>query len=137
VRISQLTWALRGGGELIDLPGGPVTLGLGMEYNSQDYVSRVDNYTATFDVIGLGAAINGIGKRYWEIGSWTTLDWQISYAFGRPVEITLETPKPGFDKDGKKLAGTQRLPKPSRKVVLGMVFCRSDFYSRAFVSIRG
>jgi iron complex outermembrane recepter protein len=66
VRSSQLTWALRGGGELIDLPGGPVTLGLGMEYNSQDYVSRVDNYTATFDVVGLGAAINGIGKRYWE-----------------------------------------------------------------------
>jgi iron complex outermembrane receptor protein len=66
VRSSLLTWAIRGGGELIDLPGGPITLGLGLEYRSDDYVSRVDPYTASFDVIGLGAAINGVGKRYVE-----------------------------------------------------------------------
>src|SRR5271165_6197425 len=64
VRSSLLIWALRAGGEVIDLPGGPITIGLGLEYQSDDYVSRVDHYTATFDVVGLGAAINGVGKRY-------------------------------------------------------------------------
>ena len=64
VRSSLLVWAVRGGGEVIDLPGGPITVGLGLEYRSDDYVSEVDHYTATFDVIGLGAAINGAGKRY-------------------------------------------------------------------------
>ena len=66
MRSSLLTWAVRGGGDLIDLPGGPITLGLGLEYSSDDYVSRVDPYTASFDVVGFGAAINGMGKRYWE-----------------------------------------------------------------------
>ena len=66
VRSSLVTSAVRGGGELIDLPGGPVTLGLGLEYRSDDYVSRVDPFTASFDVVGLGAAINGVGKRYVE-----------------------------------------------------------------------
>jgi len=64
VRSSLLVWALRGGGEIIDLPGGPITAGLGLEYQSDDYVSEIDHYTATFDVVGLGAAINGVGKRY-------------------------------------------------------------------------
>ena len=64
VRSDLLTWAIRSGGELFDLPGGPVTLGLGLEYTSSDYVSRVDHFTATLDVVGLGAAINGVGKRY-------------------------------------------------------------------------
>jgi iron complex outermembrane recepter protein len=66
VRSDLLTWALRAGGDLFDLPGGAVTLGLGLEYNSADYISRVDPYTATFNVVGLGAAIFGEGKRYWE-----------------------------------------------------------------------
>jgi iron complex outermembrane receptor protein len=39
------------------------------------------------------------------IGSWTTLDWQISYRFGQPTEITPQTPKPGFDKEGKRIVG--------------------------------
>jgi outer membrane receptor protein involved in Fe transport len=39
------------------------------------------------------------------IGSWTTLDWQISYQFGKPTEITPETPKAGYDKEGKKVVG--------------------------------
>src|SRR5258708_26091105 len=48
----------------MDLPGGAIALGLGLEYRSGDYVSRVDPFTAAFDVVGLGAAINGEGKRY-------------------------------------------------------------------------
>ncbi len=39
------------------------------------------------------------------IGSWTTFDWQISYQFGAPVEVTPETPQPGYDKDGKRALG--------------------------------
>jgi iron complex outermembrane receptor protein len=39
------------------------------------------------------------------IGNWTTLDWQISYKFGPPEVVTPEAPKPGYDKEGKKLVG--------------------------------
>jgi outer membrane receptor protein involved in Fe transport len=47
------------------------------------------------------------------IGSWTTFDYQISYAFGEPVPITPETPKPGYDKEGKRLIGEKAIaPKP-------------------------
>ena len=47
------------------------------------------------------------------IGSWTTFDWQISYAFGEPVPITPETPRPGYDKEGKRLIGEKAMaPKP-------------------------
>ena len=41
------------------------------------------------------------------IGSWTTLDYQISYQFGQPEEITPETAKPGYDKGGNRMVGEQ------------------------------
>lgn len=47
---------------------------------------------------------NGVVHR---IGSWTTVDWQISYAFAAPAEITPETPRAGYDKDGRRLNGEQ------------------------------
>jgi len=43
------------------------------------------------------------------IGNWTTLDWQISYKFGPPMEITPETPKPGYNKEGKKIIGEKAI----------------------------
>jgi len=43
------------------------------------------------------------------IGNWTTLDWQISYEFGKPTEVTPETPKPGYDKEGKKIVGEKAI----------------------------
>jgi iron complex outermembrane recepter protein len=47
------------------------------------------------------------------IGSWTTFDYQVSYAFGEPAPITPETPKPGYDKEGKRLIGEKAVaPKP-------------------------
>jgi len=46
------------------------------------------------------------------IGSWTTLDWQISYKFGQPTEITPQTPKPGYDKEGKKIVGEKAIAPP-------------------------
>ncbi|MGA7127588.1 MAG: TonB-dependent receptor, partial [Chthoniobacterales bacterium] len=46
------------------------------------------------------------------IGNWTTLDWQISYKFGQPTEITPETPKPGYDKEGKRIVGEKAIAPP-------------------------
>jgi iron complex outermembrane receptor protein len=47
------------------------------------------------------------------IGDWTTFDWQISYKFGAPAEIVPETPKPGYDKEGKRVVGEKAIvPKP-------------------------
>jgi iron complex outermembrane receptor protein len=47
------------------------------------------------------------------IGSFTTLDYQISYEFGKPEEITPENAKPGYDKEGNRLAGEKAIsPKP-------------------------
>ncbi len=43
------------------------------------------------------------------IGSWTTLDWQISYKFGQPTVLTPQTPKPGYDKEGKKIVGEKAI----------------------------
>jgi iron complex outermembrane recepter protein len=46
------------------------------------------------------------------IGSWTTLDWQISYKFGPPTEITPQAPKPGYDKEGKTIVGEKAIAPP-------------------------
>jgi len=43
------------------------------------------------------------------VGDWTTVDWQISYQFGPAAEITPETPKPGYDKEGKRLIGEKAI----------------------------
>ncbi len=52
------------------------------------------------------------------VGSWTTVDWQISYQFGPPAELTPETPVSGYGKDGKRISGEKAIsPKsegPSR-----------------------
>lgn len=47
------------------------------------------------------------------IGSFSTIDWQISYQLGTPEEITPETPLPGYGKDGKRVLGEKATsPKP-------------------------
>jgi iron complex outermembrane receptor protein len=43
------------------------------------------------------------------IGSWTTVDWQISYEFGPPPEVTPETPRPGYTKEGKPILGEKAI----------------------------
>jgi hypothetical protein len=43
------------------------------------------------------------------IGDWTTIDWQISYEFGPPVEVTPETPKAGYNKEGKRIVGEKAI----------------------------
>jgi iron complex outermembrane receptor protein len=42
------------------------------------------------------------------IGNWTTLDWQISYAFGAPTEVNPNS-RPGYDQSGKKVLGEQAI----------------------------
>ena len=46
------------------------------------------------------------------VGSWTTVDWQISYEFGTPAEVAPESPRPGYDKDGKRLIGEKAISPP-------------------------
>ena len=47
------------------------------------------------------------------IGNWTTLDYQISYEFGEPEEITPGNAKPGYNKEGNRLFGEKAIaPKP-------------------------
>src|SRR6202522_4231551 len=43
------------------------------------------------------------------VGSWTTVDWQVSYEFAPPATITPETPKPGYDKEGKRIVGEKAI----------------------------
>ncbi|MFY9983611.1 MAG: TonB-dependent receptor [Chthoniobacterales bacterium] len=52
---------------------------------------------------------NGIPGNVHTIGNWTTLDWQISYKIGPPVEITPEAPKPGYNKEGKQIVGEKAI----------------------------
>jgi iron complex outermembrane receptor protein len=67
-----------------------------------------DNYKGTNPLATLDAP--GYVHR---IGDWTTFDWQISYKFGAPAEVVPETPKPGYDKEGEKIAGERAIaPKP-------------------------
>jgi iron complex outermembrane receptor protein len=50
------------------------------------------------------------------IGSFTTLDWQISYTFGAPAEVTPQAPPPGYSKDGKRIVGEKAVsPRPEGK----------------------
>jgi iron complex outermembrane receptor protein len=70
------------------------------------------------DFRGLGITLQelqaqGIGQTP-TVGNWTTFDWQVSYEFGKPEEITTETPKPGYDKEGKRIIGEKAIaPAPS------------------------
>jgi outer membrane receptor protein involved in Fe transport len=43
------------------------------------------------------------------IGSFTTLDWQISYTLGEATAPVSETPPPGYSKDGKRILGEQAI----------------------------
>ena len=38
-----------------------------------------------------------------------TMPWQISYEFGPPAVVTPETPKPGYDKEGKRVLGEKAI----------------------------
>ena len=60
------------------------------------------------------------------IGDWTTFDWQISYKFGAAAEIVPETPKPGHDKEGKRLVGERAIVPESDGSKWGWRYWLSD-----------
>ena len=64
--------------------------------------SELDNTNDGHGTIPAGDAALTFPGYVHLVGDWTTLDWQISYEFGPPAEITPETPKPGYDKEGKQ-----------------------------------
>jgi iron complex outermembrane recepter protein len=59
--------------------------------------------------IGSFSPDQGIPGNIHTIGTWNTFDWQISYEFGKPSEVTPEAPKPGYDKEGKKIIGEKAI----------------------------
>ncbi len=46
------------------------------------------------------------------VGNWITFDYRISYEFGKPQLVTPEMPKPGYDKEGKKMVGEKAVAPP-------------------------
>jgi TonB dependent receptor len=61
---------------------------------------QADTFQGALD--SSNAEPNGLVHR---IGSFTTVDWQISYQLGKAEQITPETPRPGYGKDGKRVFG--------------------------------
>jgi iron complex outermembrane recepter protein len=59
--------------------------------------------------VGSFSPDQGIPGNIHTIGTWNTFDWQISYQFGKPSEVTPEAPKPGYDKEGKKIIGEKAI----------------------------
>jgi outer membrane receptor protein involved in Fe transport len=81
--------------------------GLTLNYIDSEH-DLIDNFKGTDPSVTLDAP-NYVHL----IGSFTTLDWQISYAFGAPTPPVSETPQPGYSKDGKRILGEKAIsPKP-------------------------
>jgi iron complex outermembrane recepter protein len=59
--------------------------------------------------IGSFTPDNGFPGYVHTVGTWNTFDWQISYKFGQPSAVTPEAPKPGYDKEGKKIVGEKAI----------------------------
>jgi iron complex outermembrane recepter protein len=88
------------------------TFQTGLTLNYIDSEHDVNDFQALGQTLPQFVASSGLPQTH-TIGSWTTLDWQISYEFGTPAEITAETPKPGYDKYGNRIVGEKAIaPKP-------------------------
>jgi outer membrane receptor protein involved in Fe transport len=77
--------------------------GLTLNYIDSEH-DQFDNFQGALS--SDNAEPNGFVHR---IGSFTTVDWQISYRFGKFEELTPETPQPGYSKDGKKIVGVDAI----------------------------
>jgi iron complex outermembrane recepter protein len=90
-----------------------LTLNYVDSYSDFYFDSKGTNPRATLTfATGVGANGQNIHPFVHEVGSWTTFDWQISYGFGAPTVPVAETPKPGFDKEGKRIIGEQAIAPP-------------------------
>ncbi|PWT81682.1 MAG: hypothetical protein C5B58_09480 [Acidobacteria bacterium] len=63
-RTDLTEWEIRSGGELFDLPAGPITLGLGAEYRSDGYVDYKDINSQIGNILAQGPSPNQFGKDY-------------------------------------------------------------------------
>src|SRR5258707_3116490 len=57
-RTSLSTWAIKAGSDLIDLPGGAVTVGFGAEYRDDVYETSADQNSRDGNIIGSGGPPN-------------------------------------------------------------------------------
>jgi iron complex outermembrane receptor protein len=62
-RSSLAIWNLKSGGELFNLPGGAMTLGLGLEYRDDKIIDHWDKYVQDNDVVGFDGANSN--RRRW------------------------------------------------------------------------
>ena len=62
-RSSLAIWSLKAGGELFSLPGGAMTLGLGLEYRDDKIIHRADIYSESNDVTAFATASSN-GQRW-------------------------------------------------------------------------
>jgi outer membrane receptor protein involved in Fe transport len=122
-----------------DAVAGVVNIILKDEYNGADIVNYIGETGITFNYVGGRARNGGAACYHFSlrseldfinsdngtvpaasaglnppgyvhlIGNWTTWDYQISYQFGPPVEVTPETPKPGYNKEGKQVVGEKAI----------------------------
>jgi hypothetical protein len=76
-----------------------VSTGFTLNYIDSEH-DQADTFQGALD--SSNAEPNGLVHR---IGSFTTVDWQISYQLGKAEQITPETPRPGYGKDGKRVFG--------------------------------
>jgi iron complex outermembrane receptor protein len=65
-----------------------------------------------------GPQPNGLVHR---IGSWTTVDWQISYDLWKSTEVTYQPPHPGYGKDGNRLIGEKATSPKAEDSTFGML----------------
>ena len=84
------------------------TFQTGVTLNFLDSEHDVNDFRGLGQTLPEFVAATGFPQTH-TIGSWTTFDWQMSYEFGKPAEVVPETPKPGYDKEGKRLVGEKAI----------------------------
>jgi iron complex outermembrane receptor protein len=88
------------------------TFQTGLTFNFIDSEHDVNDFRGLGQTLPEFVASSGLPDTH-VVGSWSTFDWQISYEFGKPAELTPETPPPGYSKDGKRILGEKAIsPKP-------------------------
>ena len=88
------------------------TFKTGFTFNYTDSEHDVNDFRALGLTLQQFVAQTGFPQVH-TVGNWITVDWQISYEFGKPQIITPEAAKPGYDKEGKKIVGEKAVaPQP-------------------------
>jgi iron complex outermembrane receptor protein len=88
------------------------TFQTGITFNFIDSEHDVNDYRGLGLTLAEFVAASGLPDTH-VVGNWSTFDWQISYEFGKPAELTPEAPPAGYDKDGKRVLGEKAIsPKP-------------------------